>query len=119
MSRPRHTTKTATAGSNGSWQLGVPKDYERAAAWYRKAAEQGFAKAQFRLGSLYSEGRGVLQDYSEAYFWLNLATAGSKQNDQERYAKARDEAAAKLTPADLSSVQKQAAEWFTTHHQTR
>ena len=29
---------------------GVPQDYEQAVAWYRKAAEQGDADAQFSLG---------------------------------------------------------------------
>ena len=30
---------------------GVPKDAERAAFWFRKAAEQGHVEAQFTLGS--------------------------------------------------------------------
>jgi TPR repeat protein len=30
---------------------GVPQDYATAVRWYRKAAEQGYAKAQFNLGS--------------------------------------------------------------------
>src|ERR1035437_8146301 len=29
---------------------GVPQDYAQAAVWYRKAAEQGDAKAQYSLG---------------------------------------------------------------------
>src|SRR5262249_59562249 len=32
--------------------LGVPKNREHAQAWYRKAADQGLALAQFRLGWL-------------------------------------------------------------------
>ncbi len=32
------------------------------AAWYRKAAEQGNAGAQFYLGSCYDQGRGVDKD---------------------------------------------------------
>ena len=35
---------------------GVPKYDEQAAAWYRKAAEQGHADAQFNLGTMYAEG---------------------------------------------------------------
>ena len=45
--------------SNG---LAVPQDYEQAVAWWRKAADQGDAGAQFNLGFLYAEGRGVPQD---------------------------------------------------------
>ena len=94
---------------------GVPQDYEQAAAWYRKAADQGNAVAQFGLGSLYFGGHGVQQNYVEAYFWLNLAATRSKGKEQERFDKSRDEAAAKLTPDDLSKAQQRAATWFAAH----
>ncbi len=41
--------------------------------WYRKAAEQGEDGAQFNLGLLYDNGRGVAQDYVQAYMWYYLA----------------------------------------------
>ena len=31
---------------------GVPQDYAQALTWYRKAADQGYAAAQFNLGSM-------------------------------------------------------------------
>ncbi len=34
--------------------------------WYRKAAAQGDAEGQIKLGSLYENGRGVPQDSMEA-----------------------------------------------------
>ena len=34
--------------------------------WFRKAAEQGDADAQFNLGLAYANGQGVRQDYAEA-----------------------------------------------------
>ena len=34
-----------------------------AARWYRLAADQGDADAQFNLGAMYAEGQGVPQDY--------------------------------------------------------
>ena len=40
---------------------GVPANYESAAAWYRKAALQGHANAQFNLGLLYLTGEGSSQ----------------------------------------------------------
>ena len=33
---------------------GVPQDHEEAVRWYRLAAEQGFANAQFNLGAMTS-----------------------------------------------------------------
>ena len=48
---------------------GVPQDDEQAASWFRKAAEQGVAEAQYNLGKMYDEGRGVPQDDKQAVFW--------------------------------------------------
>ncbi len=41
--------------------------------WYRKAADQGYAGAQHKLGVMYATGRGVAQDYLEAVEWYRLA----------------------------------------------
>ena len=41
---------------------GVPQDDAQAVQWYRKAADQGYAKGQFKLGWIYDQGRGVPQD---------------------------------------------------------
>ncbi len=41
--------------------------------WYRKAAEQGLAKAQYELGDMYEHGRGVPQDNAEAVKWYRKA----------------------------------------------
>ena len=40
---------------------------------YRLAAEQGLADAQFILGSMYADGKGVPQNYKEALKWYRLA----------------------------------------------
>jgi TPR repeat protein len=34
--------------------------------WYGKAAEQGYPEAQFNVGLLYANGKGVKQDYAQA-----------------------------------------------------
>ena len=39
----------------------------------RAPAEQGDAEAQFNLGVMYANGRGVPQDDSEAVRWYRLA----------------------------------------------
>ena len=51
----------------------MQKDYAEAVRWYRMAAEQGFAKAQYNLGKCCYLGRGVQQDYTEAVKWYKLA----------------------------------------------
>ena len=45
----------------------------QALAWYRKAAEQGNAVAQFSLGFMYNNGEGVPQDYVQALSWYRKA----------------------------------------------
>jgi len=47
----------------------VVQDYTLAAFWYRKAAEQGSAAAQYSLANLYHNGQGVTRDHTEATFW--------------------------------------------------
>jgi uncharacterized protein len=55
----------------------VPQDYVEAARWYRMAADQGEAGAQFILGTMYEMGRGVRQDHGEAVrLWRKAAEQG-------------------------------------------
>jgi len=55
--------------------MGVPKDWIRAAYWYRQAADQDVAYAQANLGLLYEHGDGVPQDDVEALKWFRKAAA--------------------------------------------
>jgi localization factor PodJL len=43
-----------------------PRNYELAAQWYERAAQQGLAMAEYRLGSLYEKGLGVGKDLQRA-----------------------------------------------------
>lgn len=45
------------------------KDYQRAFQEWKAAAEAGSAEAQFDLGVLYAQGKGVRRDLTEAAFW--------------------------------------------------
>ena len=45
---------------------GVDRDYEQALAWYKKAADQQFAEAQYRLGYMYEKGLGTQQSSQDA-----------------------------------------------------
>jgi len=49
--------------------LGTAPDYEMAALWFRKSADQGFKRAKINLGYLHEQGLGVDQDMTKA---LNL-----------------------------------------------
>ena len=52
---------------------GVAQDNEQAVYWYRLAAEQGIAPAQYQLGLRYANGDGVTRDYAEAVKWYRRA----------------------------------------------
>ena len=52
---------------------GVPEDDKEAVKWYRLAAEQGHAQAQYNLGLMYANGEGVPEDDKEAVKWYRLA----------------------------------------------
>ena len=49
------------------------KDYTEAFKCYSKAAEQGYADAQNRLGLRYDNGEGVPQDKAKAVYWYTKA----------------------------------------------
>ena len=57
---------------------GVAKDEAEAVKWYRKAAEQNDAEAQYNLGICYANGQGVAKDEAEAVKWYRKA---AEQND--------------------------------------
>ena len=48
-------------------------DYATALRLWRPLADQGNAGAQYNLGFMYDNGRGVPQDYAEAVRWYRLA----------------------------------------------
>jgi TPR repeat protein len=51
----------------------VVEDLAEAVKWWRKAAVQGHAKAQYYLGDCYYKGDGVVTDKTEAVKWYNKA----------------------------------------------
>jgi TPR repeat protein len=44
-------------------------DGQQAYSWYRKAAAQDHARAQFALGLRHDSGQGVPRDYAAAFGW--------------------------------------------------
>ena len=59
---------------------GVPRDWTKAAYWYRKAAEQGHAIAQYYLGVAYHAGEGVERDETQALYWYRKAAQQGNVN---------------------------------------
>jgi uncharacterized protein len=93
---------------------GPPQDFVQAAAWFARAAEQGHPMAQYNLGRLHEDGRGVSQDPVLAHMWFNLAGAAFPWPDDMRVEafRRRDRLAERLTEEDLREAQRLATEWW-------
>ena len=90
----------------------APEDHAKAATWYRKAADKGYAAAQVMLGLKYELGDGVPVDYVQAHMWFNLAASNPSSDllDQDTSICAHD-VATKMTPDQIAEAQRMASEW--------
>lgn len=69
-----------TVGHMYQYGEGIEKDEIEAVSWYRRAAELGYAEAQYNLGFMYYYGKGVKQDLGVALKWFSLsAEQGNKE----------------------------------------
>ena len=64
---------------------GTPKDAHQAAEWFKKAAQQDFAQAQYHLAQLYAKGERVKKDKVEAIFWFKKACENGYQPSCSQY----------------------------------
>ena len=83
------------------------KEYSGDIGMHRKAAELGDAAAQNILAMAYYDGNGVTRNYEEAYFWKLLSSA----KDREDSILDLNSFENKLSPEQISSVQRRALEW--------
>lgn len=60
--------------------VGGYRHHQEAVYWYKKAAEQGYAKSQYNLGNAYKSGRGIKRNYDKAAYWLSLAVEQNQPN---------------------------------------
>ena len=92
---------------------GVTKDDAEAVRWYRRAAKQGYAAAQYNLGVKYAQGRGVVKDSVLAYMWLDIAGA----NGDESARKGQDILERDLTRAEMSRATELARTCMASNYQ--
>ncbi len=57
----------------GAYYEYYENDFEEAFNWYKKAADQGLAGAQYSVGSAYDLGQGVEQNSEKAIKWYQLS----------------------------------------------
>ena len=63
---------------------GVVEDEVEAARWFRLAAAQGSAEAQYDLGSCYLDAKGVTENHDEAVKWFRLAADQGESRAQSK-----------------------------------
>ena len=68
---------------------GKKQDYAEAVRYYRKAAEQGLADAQYSLGFCYKYGRGVDESETEAEKWFRKAAENYRKAAEQGNADAQ------------------------------
>jgi hypothetical protein len=83
----------------------VSKDQVESAKWFHKAAEKGYAEAQYNLGVYYAKGEGVVKDLVEAYTLFNLASVSLEQAKKNR-----DLVASNMTREQVAAAQKRTKE---------
>jgi len=59
---------------------GIPQNDAEAVKWYRKAAEQGDASAQYNLGYKYVQGEGIPENNIKAYVWWSMAKTQGQES---------------------------------------
>ncbi|MBI4988187.1 MAG: sel1 repeat family protein [Rhodocyclales bacterium] len=59
---------------------GVETDAGEASKWFLAASEKGLADAQYALGVLYDEGRGLARNPEEAGKWVRKAAEGGHED---------------------------------------
>ena len=82
-------------------------DYTRAFQEFRQSAHAGNSLAQYMMGRMYAEGRGVGEDKLAAYMWFDL----SATNGNSRAIAARDSIAAEMGTDEIEQAQEMAAGW--------
>ena len=103
---------TASIGAVDAQADGVAQNDVEALKWYRMAAEQGDAKAQYNLGAMYNNGgEGVDRDYVLAHMWLNL----SQVRGDEGARKYMPILVKRMTKEQIAEAQKMAREWKGKH----
>lgn len=83
--------------------LGMVENIDTALKYYRYAAAQNYAPAQYTLGVIYANGEGVKRDPYEAYAWFSLAAEQKLKQAEE----ARDQLAEGMSLSDLDKARRQ------------
>ena len=80
----------------------------------RRGAEEGVGAAQFRMGEMYRDGRGVAPDRLASYVWFLIAESAGRDVSQRALA-ALQGIGDELSSEETEDAQRKAAEWLEKH----
>src|SRR5262245_18935916 len=89
--------------------------------WNRLAADSGHVAAAYAVGVLYLGAQGIQRNPKEALKWFTIATALSRDHDEQvncddalsgQIASSRDGLISQLTPEVIKQAEQEAAEWM-------
>jgi hypothetical protein len=85
----------------------VPPEPAEAIAWWKRAAAQGHAEAQFMLATQYLYGLAIPADYGAAYTWALIASQSPRLSEPARneVLKLVAEIRGRLSPAEIKAAQ--------------
>jgi len=94
---------------------GVDQNYKVASEWFRRASEKNIAQAQYKLGDLYFNGRGVPKDYENAYIWYSVGASHKHKLSVSSVKKAKE----KLSADELKEADKVIATYIKKYGPTK
>jgi DNA-binding CsgD family transcriptional regulator len=101
LSNENNGLSSRAAGPSVSW-LGNPLEI------YLKAAEEGYAAAQFIVGLAHLEGYGVEKNARSAYYWLRMAEENSSAVRQRSLA-LTENLRTRINPSEIQALEKRIA----------
>jgi len=91
---------------------GMDQDLVQAAEWYRKAANQDHALAQFNLSLMFASGQGVTRNDTTALMWTRKAAEGGDAGAQFNLGTRYHRASIDRLQMDSAESRIEAYKWF-------
>jgi hypothetical protein len=98
----------STTKERGSRSVpGIPQDYAKALAWYRRCADQGNVECQSELSGMFDLGEGSPQDRKQSYYWRLIAARNGSEFDRKYLFLAEKQ----LSQQDIDEVRLLVEKW--------
>ena len=86
--------------------------YDLAYEGFLELSEKGSSISQYFLGEMCLKGMGVLQDFSQAHMWFNIAASRGHKKAKAHL----DRLTIKMSRDQIAEAQKLAREWVAMNH---